>query len=435
MADSATLMERFLALHPKRIDLSLGRMEALLEKLGHPERKLPPIIHVAGTNGKGSTCAFLRAFLEAAGLRVHVYTSPHLVSIHERVRLTGTLVSEDQLADAFIRAEAANDGAPITVFEITTAAAFMLFAEVPADVLVLEVGLGGRFDATNVIDKPVTSVITPISFDHKEFLGDTLAKITWSKAGIIKAGVPAIIGPQTDEAMAVIEAEAAKTASPLHVFGQDFMVHEEQGRMIYQDGEGLMDLPMPRLKGRHQLTNAAGAIAAFRQSFPDLATPDAIARGLQNVEWPARLQRLTGQLSEMAPKGAELWLDGGHNPDGGRVLAEAMADLDERAARPLIMIVGMLTSKESDLFLKNFAGLARKLFAVTISGQDHAARSADELAVTARAVGMPAATAGSLIETLKFIALDDFPVPPRILICGSLYLAGDVLKSDGTLPR
>jgi dihydrofolate synthase / folylpolyglutamate synthase len=435
MADSATLMERFLALHPKRIDLSLGRMHALLAKLGHPERKLPPVIHVAGTNGKGSTCAFLRAFLEAAGQRVHVYTSPHLVHVHERVRLAGQLVSEEKLAEAFARAEAANDGAPITVFEITTAAALMLFSEVPADVLVLEVGLGGRFDATNVIDQPIASVITPISFDHKDFLGDTLAKIAWSKAGIIKQGAPVIIGPQPDDVMAVIETECRQTGSPMLLFGQDFSVHEEQGRMVFQDSQGLLDLPMPRLKGRHQLTNAAGAIAAFRTSFPDLAKPEAIEKGLQTVDWPARMQRLGGRLTEAAPKGAEIWLDGGHNPDGGRVLAEAMAELNERAPKPLVMIVGMLTSKESDLFLKNFAGLARKLLAVSITGQDHASRSSDEIAGIARAVGIPSASAGTLIESLKFLSLEEWRVPPRILICGSLYLAGEVLKADGTLPQ
>jgi dihydrofolate synthase / folylpolyglutamate synthase len=435
MTGSSALLDRFIALHPKRIDLTLERLEQLLGRLGHPEKRLPPVIHVAGTNGKGSTCAFLRAILEAAGKRVHVYTSPHLVSIHERVRLAGTLVSEERLSDAFERAEAANAGAPITVFEITTAASLLLFAEEPADFLVLEVGLGGRFDATNVIDKPLAAIITTVSFDHKEFLGDTLGRIAWSKAGIIKRGAPVIIGPQQDEAAEVIEAEIRKTGSDAHWHGQDFTAYEEHGRFVYQDGAGLLDLPMPRLPGRHQITNAAGAIAALRSIAPDLATPEAIEAGLLNVDWPARMQRLTGALAALCPPGAELWLDGGHNADGGRVLSAAFAELEERSPRPLIMIAAMLTSKESDQFLKHFAGLARQVFAITIASQDHAARSADELARLARSVGLKAAAAGDLKETLAFLRGFDWPVPPRILICGSLYLAGEVLAADGSLPR
>ncbi len=435
MTGSSAILERFIALHPKRIDLSLDRIEQLLKKLGEPQRRLPPVIHVAGTNGKGSTCAFLRAMLEAAGKRVHVYTSPHLVSIHERVRLAGTLVTEEALTEAFERAEAANGGDPITVFEITTAAAFLLFAEVPADYLVLEVGLGGRFDATNVIDNPICSVITPISFDHKDFLGDTLPKIAWSKAGIIKPGAPAIIGPQQDEAAEVFEAEIRATGSPVWWHGQDYTAYEEHGRLVYQDGTGLLDLPMPRLAGRHQVTNAAGAIAALRCALPDIVTPAAIEKGLLTVDWPARMQRLTGRLSKLAPDGAEIWLDGGHNADGGRVIAATFAELEERAPRPLVMIVGMLTSKESDQFLKNFAGLAQRVFAIAISSQDHAARSADDIAATARSVGLPAASAGNLEETLRFIASESWPAPPRILITGSLYLAGEVLQADNTLPK
>jgi dihydrofolate synthase / folylpolyglutamate synthase len=435
MTASSAILERFLALHPKRIDLSLERIETLLAKLGNPQKKLPPVIHVAGTNGKGSTCAFLRAILEAAGKRVHVYTSPHLVNIHERVRLAGTLVTEPVLVDAFERAEKANGGEAITVFEITTAASFLLFSEVPADVLILEVGLGGRFDATNVINDPIASVITPISFDHKDFLGDTLARIAWSKAGIIKKNVPVIIGPQQDEAADVIEAEIRSCSAPAHWHGQDYSGYEEHGRFVFQDGHGLLDLPLPRLPGRHQITNAAGAIAALRAVLPDVATSSAIERGLATVDWPARMQRLTGALTELAPTGSELWLDGGHNADGGRVLAAAFAELEERAPRPLIMIVGMLTSKEADQFLKNFSGLAQRLFAVAISSQDHAARSADDIANTARAVGLPAASAGDLAETLTFIASETWPVPPRILITGSLYLAGEVLQADNTLPN
>jgi dihydrofolate synthase / folylpolyglutamate synthase len=435
MTASSAILDRFLALHPKRMDLSLERIEVLLAKLGHPERKLPPVIHVAGTNGKGSTCAFLRAMLEAAGMRVHVYTSPHLVSINERVRLAGVLVSDAQHLEAFERVEIVNAGAPITVFEITTAAAFLLFAETPADVLVLEVGLGGRFDATNVIDRPLASIITPVSFDHKDFLGDTIAKIAWSKAGIIKKGAPAIIGPQQAEAAAVIEAEIRLTGAPALWHGQDFSAHEEHGRFVYQDENGLFDLPMPRLAGRHQISNAAGAIAALRTVFPERLTQDAIAKGLQSVDWPARMQRLTGALTKHVSPGTEIWLDGGHNADGGRVIAAAFAELEERAPRPLILVVGMLNSKESDQFLKNFSGLARKLFALHIESQDHASRSAEEIAEIGRLVGIPSATAGGLIDTLRFIAREESGVAPRILITGSLYLAGEVLQIDNTLPK
>ncbi len=436
MTGSSAILERFLALHPKRMDLSLERIQILLEAMGNPQKRLPPVIHVAGTNGKGSTCAFLRAMLEAAGKRVHVYTSPHLVSIHERVRLAGKLVTEEQHVAAFERVEKINDGAPITIFEITTAAAFLLFSETPADYLILEVGLGGRFDATNVIGKPIASVITTISLDHKDFLGDTIGQIAWSKAGIIKQGVPVIIGPQADEAAAVIEQEILTTkASGAYWHGQDYTAYEEHGRFVYQDGDGLLDLPLPRLPGRHQISNAAGAIATLRAVLPDIVTARAIETGLQTVDWPARMQRLTGALTKLVPQGAELWLDGGHNADGGRVLSAAFAELEERAPRPLVMIVGMLTSKEPDQFLKNFAGLAQRLFAVAISSQDHAARSASEIASIARSVGLPSACAGDLIESLNFIASGTWPVPPRILITGSLYLAGEVLQADNTLPK
>jgi dihydrofolate synthase / folylpolyglutamate synthase len=435
MSASTAILERFLALHPKRMDLSLDRILVLLDKLGRPQDRLPPVIHVAGTNGKGSTCAFLRAMLEAAGLRVHVYTSPHLVSINERVRLAGTLVSDARHLDAFERVEKINDGAPITVFEITTAAAFLLFSEAPADILVLEVGLGGRFDATNVIERPLASVITPVSFDHKDFLGDTIGRIAWSKAGIIKAGSPAIIGPQIDEAAETIEAEIRATRAPAHWHGQDFTAYEEHGRLVFQDGSGLLDLPLPRLPGRHQIANAAGAIAALRTVLPERVTPAAIEKGLQTVDWPARMQRLTGKLARLIPEGAELWLDGGHNADGGRAVAAAFAELEERAPRPLILIVGMLTSKESDQFLKNFAGLAQRLFAIAISSQEHAARGAEEIARIARFVGLPSAAAGNLVETLRFIGSEAWPAPPRILITGSLYLAGEVLQADNTLPK
>ena len=435
MADSTALMARFLALHPKKIDLSLGRMERILPRLGDPQRRLPPTIHVAGTNGKGSTIAFMRAMLEAAGKRVHVYTSPHLVRFHERIRLAGTLVGEGRLVEAFQTCEEANGGDPITVFEITTAAALHLFAETPADALLLEVGLGGRYDATNVIEKPAASVVTPVSLDHMEYLGDTVEKIAAEKAGILKRGAPAVFAEQSLEGGAVLEREAQRVRSgPVFVGGQDFRSYAENGRLIFQDLDGLMDLPLPRLGGRHQHINAGTAIAALKAAFGEAIGPDAIAAGLTTVDWPGRLQALTGNVLKLAPKGSEVWLDGGHNQDGGRVLAEAMADMEERSPRPLVMIAGMLSTKDSTTFLGSFRGLAQELHAIGITGQD-AARSADDVADQARRAGLKASTAGSLAEALARIGDKVWGVPPRILITGSLYLVGEVLAFDGTTPR
>ena len=440
MESSDAIVARFLALHPKLIDRSLGRMERLLDALGSPQRRLPPVIHVAGTNGKGSTVAFMRAILEAAGLSVHVYTSPHLVRFHERIRLGapggGRLVSEERLVEAFRRCETVNAGAPITVFEMTTAAALLLFSEHPADVLLLEVGLGGRYDATNVVEKPLVTVVTPISMDHSEFLGDTVAKIAAEKAGIFKRGVPAVIAVQNHgEAETVLEREAARVgASSIVVGGQHFHVHEEQGRFVYQDEDGLLDLPLPRLSGRHQHVNAGAAIAALRVAgFPALR-PEAFETGLRRVDWPARLQRLSkGRLPPMLPEGAELWLDGGHNPDGGRALAAAMAEFEERNPRPLVMIVGMLGTKDAQSFLGAFSGLAREVAAVTIPGQQ-AARPAAEVAALATAAGIPAHVEPSIEAALSTVAARSWPVPPRVLIAGSLYLAGEVLAINGTPP-
>jgi dihydrofolate synthase / folylpolyglutamate synthase len=435
MTDSTTLMARFLALHPKLIDLSLGRMHALLPKLGDPQLKLPPVIHVAGTNGKGSTIAFMRAMLEAAGLRVHVYTSPHLVRFHERIRLSGILVDEVLLAKALEQVEAANGGAPITVFEITTATALLLFSQTPADVLLLEVGLGGQFDATNVIDHPAAAVITPVSFDHMEYLGDTIEKIAGEKAGILKRGAKAIFADQSAESLSVLERAAQrKGTARAKVGGQDFQSYVEGGRLVFQDEDGLLDLPLPRLAGRHQVINAGTAIAAVRAVFGERVPQDAIACGLQTVDWPARLQRLTGHVVKLAPKGAEIWLDGGHNQDGGRVLAEAMAELEEKNPRPLVMIAGMLSTKDSTAFFLPFVGLAQELYAIGITGQG-AARSPQEVAAVAAKTGIKAQSTTSLAEALSRIDDKIWGIAPRILITGSLYLAGEVLSFDGTLPK
>ena len=435
------LIARFLPLHPKRIDLSLGRIERLLADLGHPELRLPPVIHVAGTNGKGSTVAFMRAVLEAAGRTVHVYTSPHLVHFHERIRLGapggGRLVSDEALAGAFARCEAVNAGREISVFEITTAAALLLFAEHPADALLLEVGLGGRYDATNVVPRPAATVITPVSMDHVEFLGSTLAAIAGEKAGILKRGVPAIIAEQGDEARAVIEREAARVGAPAVFAGQDFSAGEERGRLVYQDERGLMDLPLPRLLGRHQHGNAAAAIAALRAAFPVLPA-DAYERGVARAEWPARLQPLKrGALPSLLPAGAELWLDGAHNADGGRTLAAALAEMEEQQARPLLLVCGMMVTKDPVALLAPFVGLVRELIAVPIVGEGEGGRGAhdpDRIVAAASSLGIAGARCPDVPSALRFLAARHWPVPPRVLVAGSLHLAGEVLAVNGTPP-
>ena len=424
------ILARLLNLHPKKIDLSLGRTQDLLAALGSPHLRLPPVVHVAGTNGKGSTIAFMRAILEAAGQRVHVYTSPHLVRFNERIRLAGQIVGDAELSQALETCERANAGKPVTFFEITTAAAFLLFSQVPADVLLLEVGLGGRFDSTNVIDRPVMTIVTPVSMDHPEFLGTSVDKIAFEKAGIFKRGVPAVLATQDEAALAVLEREAARMQAPVLVEAQDYSVREEHGRLIFEDPHGLLDLPLPRLRGRHQHHNAATAIAALRWLDPDLP-PAAIERGLMEAQWPARLQRLgKGRLAGIAPAGAELWLDGGHNVDGGRVLGEAMADFEDRLTRPLIVICGTLSSKDTTGFLRHFRGLAQEVLAVPVPGE-HAARPAREVAAAALAAGLAAASCESIEAALHYLSARAWPVPPRILIAGSLYLAGEVLRADG----
>lgn len=432
-AGSDKILNRLLALHPKRIDLVLDRIERLLAALGHPERHLPPIIHVAGTNGKGSVCAFSRAMLEAQGLAVHVYTSPHLVHFHERIRLAGNLISEEELASVLDECERANKGLPITFFEITTAAAFLAFARHKADALILEVGLGGRLDATNVVT-PAISVITPVGLDHQEFLGNELRGIAAEKAGIIKRGVPVIVGPQQDQPRDVILRTADSLGAPVFAFGQDFFAHEEHGRLVYQDDEGLLDLPAPRLPGAHQIENAATAIAALRHARQNWGRERAIEYGLTHAEWPARLQRLTrGLLVELAPKGSELWLDGGHNPHAAHAIARAMADFEEKSSKPLYLICGMLKTKDAGGFLSPFAGLARHVVTISIPGEE-ASRGAGELYDAARDAGLDASPADDLEDAMMQVSAwsraRPNEGPPRILICGSLYLAGVVLAEN-----
>jgi len=427
------VVARLSALHQARIDLSLERMHRLLEKLNHPEQKLPPVIHVAGTNGKGSTVAYLRAILEAAGLKVHAFTSPYLVRPNESFRIGGVLVSDEELARTLEHCERVNAGAPLTLFEAKTAAAFCLFAQHPAEVVLLEVGLGGRLDSTNVIEAPLACVIAPISMDHTEYLGNTLTAIAGEKAAIIKRNVPVISAEQHPEAMVVIEHHARRQRAPLRAAGQHWHVGVERGRLVYQDERGLMDLAAPKLFGRHQFDNAGLAIATLR-AIDQIKIGHAAFEAIVNAEWPARMQRLSsGRLMTWGPPTCEIWLDGGHNAEGGRVAAAALGDLEERVPRPLVVIAGMMASKDATTFLANFAGLTRHIIAVDIPGAVNA-MPPDRLADAARALGMRVEIADSLEAALRGLATLAYEVPPRILIAGSLYLAGHVLALNGTPP-
>lgn len=424
------LLHRFTTLHPRAWDLGLERLARLLSDLGNPQHQLPPVIHVAGTNGKGSTTAFVRAMLESDGKAVHAYTSPHLVRFNERIRVAGALVSDEELTEALLYCESVNKGQPITFFEATTAVAMLLFSRTEADATLLEVGLGGRLDATNVVDKPSVCIITPISMDHMGFLGDTLEKIAGEKAGILKRGVPAVIGPQEPEALDVIRAVAERVGAPLIVHGQDYMAYEEHGRLVYQDEFGLLDLPLPRLAGRHQIQNAGLAIASLRHSNLDVSD-SAYETAMGAVTWPGRLQKLTGNLAALSPS-CDVWLDGGHNAGGGKALAEAMADLEDKVPCPLYLVSGLLRTKEATDFFRPFEGLARQVVAIPIPGHE---KSLDTVSVAASAAeaGTFASVSPSLEDALQEIEMAAGE-PARILICGSLYLAGYALKADGYMP-
>ncbi len=410
-----------MTLHPKVIDLTLDRMHRLLAALGNPERSIPPAIHIAGTNGKGSTQAMIRAGLEAAGHRVHAYTSPHLARFHERIRLGGELISETALTALLDECVEANGPDPITFFEITTAAAFLAFARAQADWTLLEVGLGGRLDATNVIT-PRLSIITPVSIDHQQYLGDTLIEIAGEKAGIIKRGIPVIVGPQTDEARGVIEDRAARLGAPVLAYGQHWHVAEDRNRLIFQDEDGLLDLPLPNLPGPHQVQNAGAAIAALRHLGKDEAACEA---AVTHAFWPARMQRLrTGPLAESAP-GVELWLDGGHNPAGGEAVAATLARMPKR---PTYLICGMLNTKDVRGYMTPLSPLVTRLYAVSIPGEINTLPS-EATRDAALSVGMPAETADTIGDALRAVTRNS--ANARVLICGSLYLAGSVLRENG----
>ncbi|WP_444667575.1 bifunctional folylpolyglutamate synthase/dihydrofolate synthase [Cereibacter changlensis] len=422
MPSSDVILERMMSLHPKVIDLTLDRVHRLLAALGHPERGLPPVIHIAGTNGKGSTQAMIRAGLEASGDRVHAYTSPHLARFHERIRLAGELISEPALAALLDECVAANGPEEITFFEITTCAAFLAFARTPADFTLLEVGLGGRLDATNVLEKPRLTIITPVSVDHQQYLGETLPEIAGEKAGILKRGVPCVVGPQSPEGLEVIEARAARLGVPLLAHGQHWQVWTERGRLVFQDETGLLDLPLPNLPGPHQIQNAGAALAALRHLGKDEAACEA---AVTRAFWPARMQRLRqGPLVESAP-GVELWLDGGHNPAGGEAVAATLVGMPKRAT---YLICGMLNTKDIGGYLRPLAPHVTRLHAVSIPGEK-ATLPAAETEAAARDAGMAAVSSASVAEALAAIAAED--TAARVLICGSLYLAGTVLRENG----
>lgn len=434
-------IDKLMSLHPKGFDLSLGRITRLLERLGNPQDRMPPVIHIAGTNGKGSCAAYCRSLLEADGKAVHVHISPHLVRWHERYRIgrsgaPGQYVEDDVFAEAVRRVAEANGGEQITVFEILTAVMFILFSEHPADAAIVEVGLGGRFDATNVIEKPAVSVIMPIGLDHQAYLGDRIELIAMEKAGIMKSGVPVIIGFQDNEvAREVLIDTAERLGCPHAVYGQDFLAYEEHGRMAFQSDAGLMDLPLPRLSGRHQIANAAAALAAVSAAGFDISHETA-ERAMETVQWPARMQRLTeGPLPALLPEGSELWLDGGHNPHAAAMIAEALAGMQDRTERPLFLIAGMINTKDATGYFRAFEGMARHVFTVPVEDSD-ASVDPRELAENAVAAGLTAQPMTNVEEALRLLGegWNRLEPPPRVLIGGSLYLAGEVLRDNGTPP-
>ncbi|WP_425410328.1 bifunctional folylpolyglutamate synthase/dihydrofolate synthase [Hyphococcus sp.] len=431
MSDIETVLARIANRRPVIIDLSLDRIRAALSRLGDPHKKLPPVFHVAGTNGKGSTVAFIRAILEQAGNDVHAYTSPHLVRFNERIVVAGNEISDAALIDALERVDSAMGEDMLTYFETTTCAALLAFSEISADYAVVEVGLGGRLDATNVFDNIAAAVVTPVDLDHQQFLGETIAGIAAEKAGIFRRGAPAVIAPQSAEAMAALQHCARRTGARIFAFAEQWSAWSEHGRLIYQDDAGLCDLDMPRMQGAHQIENAGAAIAAIRAA--GLQVDDSIiSKGLVAASWPARLQRLTiGPLVETANAafGAEIeiWLDGGHNPHAGRAIARVMADLEARNSRPLVMISGMQANKDAKGYFSSFNGLAAHVYCVAAAHDG--VMAPDDVMNAARQAGLKAKSCAS-IEEAVISAAEDTKEPPRLLISGSLYLAGEILRSN-----
>ncbi len=405
---------------PRKIDLGLDRILAVLSRLGDPHLRLPPVVHVAGTNGKGSTVAMVRAMLEAAGQRVHVYTSPHLVRLTERYVVAGQEIAPADLAAALARVAEAAGEAPLTEFEIMTAAAFVEFADTDADYTLLEVGLGGRLDATNVI-RPHLSVITPISLDHQAFLGESLAEIAGEKAGILRPEVPAIIGPQDPEVMAVILARAEALGTPLTLWGQDYQGYESMGRLVLETPDAVMDLPLPVLAGRHQIQNAS--VAAMTAHALEVCEPE-IVIGLGQAQWPGRLQRLGAGPYTAAAAGAEVWLDGCHNASGSQATAEFFAELNARDPRPLTVVMGMLANRSPRDLMAPFAGLARQVIHVPVPGAECV--SAKAMQDTGQALSLPVSSAQTVLDAIKIASTQG---TGRIAIVGSLYLVGAILAA------
>ncbi|MEM1352427.1 MAG: folylpolyglutamate synthase/dihydrofolate synthase family protein [Pseudomonadota bacterium] len=419
---SDVILQRMMTLHPKVIDLTLDRVWRLLDALGNPQNDLPPVVHIAGTNGKGSTLAMIRAGLEAAGRTTHAYTSPHLARFHERIRVAGALISEPDLMSVLDECYDANAGADITYFEITTCAALLAFARAPADYTLLEVGLGGRLDATNVIDRPAATVITPVSMDHEQLLGDTVAKIAFEKAGIVKRGVPCVVSHQHQDALEVIEDVVARQGAPMLAYGQQWHVGPDRDRISYQDDRGLLDLPLPNLPGAHQIMNTGAALTVLRQlGFGEVACEGAVTR----AQWPARMQKLHSGALVDAVGDAELWLDGGHNPAAGEALA---AHLSTLPARPTYLLCGMLNTKDARGYLRPFADQVDGLVAITIPDEKNSL-SAEDTAAAAQNVGLEAVATDDINAALKRVL--SLSPHARILICGSLYLAGMVLRENG----
>ena len=420
-----------MSLHPKIIDLTLDRMLPLLAKLDHPEQRLPPVVHVAGTNGKGSLLAYLRAMLEAAGYRVHVYTSPHLVRFAERIRLAGKIIEEDSLRELLLACEKANGQTPITYFEITTIAAFKAFAETPGDILLLETGLGGRYDATNVVARPALTAITPISHDHAEFLGTDLAGIAGEKAGIIKPGVPVVIGPQEPAALEVLQKTAETLESPAHIYNRDWSCRKTVEGWQFNGPDGARDFPEPALHGVHQIDNAAIAVACLHHLGGFTVSDTAIRQGLAKVEWPARMQRLKqGPIVEALPDHVEVWLDGGHNSAAGEQIAKSFSKWNEAEPKPSYLIAGMLNTKDQKAFFSKLAPVISAGHCITIP-EEAAATPAADLAAMARASGLDASEMPSLRAAVEALKPKLSEKPCRLLIAGSLYLAGQILRENG----
>jgi dihydrofolate synthase/folylpolyglutamate synthase len=410
--------------------LGLERISALLGRLGNPERRLPPVLHVAGTNGKGSTCAFLRAALEAAGLAVHAYTSPHLVRFNERIRLAGKLIGDEALGELLGETLDAAQGMEMSFFEATTAASFLAFSRTPADACIVEVGLGGRLDATNVVPAPVACGIAQLGIDHVAFLGDSAEQIASEKAGIAKKGAPLLTQAYPPSLAGRIEAAAAKAGALWLPRGGAWDTEARDGAIHYRDARGTLALPLPRMAGAHQAMNAALAIAMLRHQHVLEIPDEALRAAMDWADWPARLQRLSpGPLRDVLPEGAELWLDGAHNPAAASAVAGHFRSVD----RPFHLIIGLLANKDAPGILHPFRGRGIAVHAVPVAGHDH--HPPESLAEAARRAGLAATPAASVADALARIARHADPSrPPIVLVMGSLYLAGEMLRANDQLP-